>query len=215
MARVTRARIVTKATGAPVSSSTRAPSTETFEKLTRAELEAKENAARTIAEAKRAADAIVAEARAKAQSVAQNAAREAAEAEQAKVAALYTSLRAREERSAETGIDRSVELARVLAERLLGESLRVDPQTVAKLARQALAEAQGARTVRIEAHPDDIATLNQHITMLNIGQVASITPDATLEHGSLRLHTDLGTIDAQLRPQLERLAAALRDALRG
>jgi flagellar biosynthesis/type III secretory pathway protein FliH len=49
--------------------------------------------------------------------------------------------------------------------------------------------------------------------MLNIAQVASITSDATLERGSLRLHTDLGTIDAQLRPQLERLAAALRDAL--
>ena len=193
----------------------KAPPSRTIEKLTRAELEAKENAARTLAEAKKTADAIVAEARAKAQSVAQNAAREAAEAEQAKVAALYAALRAREERSAETQLDRSVELARVLAERLLGESLLIDAQTVAKLARQALAEAQGARTVRIEAHPDDIATLKQHVTMLNIGQVASITPDATLERGSLRLHTDLGTIDAQLRPQLERLAAALRDALRG
>jgi len=213
MARVTRARIISKATATPIA--TQAPSSRTIEKLTRAELDAKENAARTIAEAKRAADAIVAEARSKAQSVAQNAAREAAEAEQAKVAALYAALRVREERSAETQLDRSVELARVLAERLLGESLHVDAQTVAKLARQALAEAQGARTVRIEAHPDDVATLKQHITMLNIAQVASITADATLERGSLRLHTDLGTIDAQLRPQLERLAAALRDALRG
>ena len=214
MARVTRARIVSKATATSLPIS-KAPSSRTIEKLTRAELDAKENAARTIAEAKRAADAIVAEARSKAQSVAQNAAREAAEAEQAKVAALYAALRVREERSAETQLDRSVELARVLAERLLGESLHVDAQTVAKLARQALAEAQGARTVRIEAHPDDVATLKQHITMLNIAQVASITADATLERGSLRLHTDLGTIDAQLRPQLERLAAALRDALRG
>jgi flagellar biosynthesis/type III secretory pathway protein FliH len=214
MARVTRARIVSKATATslPISQTS---TSRSFEKLTRAELEAKENAARALAEAKRAADAIVAEARAKAQSVAQNAAREAAEAEQAKVAALYTALRAREERSAEAQVDRSVELARVLAERLLGESLHVDAQTVAKLARQALAEAQGARTVRIEAHPDDIATLKQHTGMLNISQVASISADATLERGSLRLHTDLGTIDAQLRPQLERLAAALRDALRG
>jgi flagellar biosynthesis/type III secretory pathway protein FliH len=213
MARVTRARIVAKANATPVA--TQAPASRTFEKLTRAEIDAKERAARTLADAKRTADAIVSEARAKAQSVAQTAAREAAEAEQAKVAALYAALRVREERSAETQLDKSVELARVLAERLLGESLMVDAQTVAKLARQALAEAQGARTVRIEAHPDDLASLKQHITILNIGQVASITPDATLERGSLRLHTDLGTIDAQLRPQLERLAAALRDALRG
>ena len=214
MARVTRARIIAKATATSLPVST-AGDARTIEKLARAELEAKESAARTLAEAKRAADALVADARAKAQSVAQNAAREAAEAEQAKVAALYAALRVREERSAESQLDRSVELARVLAERLLGESLQIDAQTVAKLARQALAEAQGARTVRIEAHPDDIVTLKQHTTMLNIGQVASITPDATLERGSLRLHTDLGTIDAQLRPQLERLAAALRDALRG
>jgi flagellar biosynthesis/type III secretory pathway protein FliH len=214
MAHVTRARIISKATATSLPIS-KPPSSRTIEKLARAELEAKESATRTLAEAKRAADAIVAEARAKAQSVAQNAAREAAEAEQAKVAALYAALRVREERSAEAQLDRSVELARVLAERLLGESLQVDAQTVAKLARQALAEAQGARTVRIEAHPDDVATLKQHVTMLNISQVASITPDATLERGSLRLHTDLGTIDAQLRPQLERLAAALRDALRG
>ena len=213
MARVTRARIVSKANATPIP--TVAPSTERVRKLTRAELDARENAARTIADAKRQAEAIVAEARAKAQSVAQTAAREAAEAEQAKVAAQYTALRAREEHSAEAQLDRSVELARVLAERLLGEALHVDAQTVAKLARQALAEAQGARTVRIEAHPDDVATLKQHATMLNISQVASITSDATLERGSLRLHTDLGTIDAQLRPQLERLAAALRDALRG
>jgi len=214
MARVTRARIVAKATATslPVS---KAPESRTVEKLTRAELEAKETAARTLADAKRAADAIVAEARTKAQTVAQNAAREAAESEQVKVAALYAALRVREERSAEAQLDRSVELARVLAERLLGESMQVDAQTIAKLARQALAEAQGARTVRIEAHPDDIEALKRHVAMLDIGQVASISADATLERGSLRLHTDLGTIDAQLRPQLERLAAALRDALRG
>ncbi len=211
MARVTRARIVSKAAATPIP--TQAPSTKTLERLTRVELEAREAATRTLVEAKRAADAIVEEARAKAKSVAQAAAREAAEAEQAKLAAQVLALRTREERSADMQLDRSVELARVLAERLLGESLRVDPQTVAKLARTALAEAQGARTVRIEAHPDDVAALQQHVAMLNIAQVASITSDATLERGSLRLHTDLGTIDAQLRPQLERLAAALRDAL--
>ncbi len=214
MARVTRARVVRGATGAPLPVST-APTTRTVERVTRAEIEARESASSTLAEAARAAEAIVSEARAKAQGVAQNAAREAAEAEQAKLAAQYLALRAREERSAEAQLDCSVDLARVLAERLLGESIQLDPKAVAKLARTALAEAQGARTVRIEAHPEDVATLERHVAMLNMAQVASITSDATLQRGSLRLHTDLGTIDAQLRPQLERLAAALRDALAG
>ena len=34
-----------------------------------------------------------------------------------------------------------------------------------------------------------------------------------LAPGDLVLHTDLGTLDARLTPQLERFAAALRDAL--
>lgn len=209
MARVTRARIVSG--GTPI---TRAPPTPSFERIARAELDAREAAMRVRAEAERAAAAILDDARAKAAGVAQAAAREAAEAEQAKLAARLLALRAREERSAETQLDRTVELARVLAERLLGESLRVDPPTIAKLARQSLAEAQGARTVRIDAHPDDVAALEKHIDLLNVAKVASISADATLQRGSLRLHTDLGTIDADLRPQLERLAAALRDALR-
>ena len=213
MARVTRGRVVAKAQGAAIPPDP-APSVRTIQRVARERIEAREAAAHTIEDARRAAAAIVEEARAKAASVAQTAAREAAEAEQAKLAAQFLALRAREERSAEQQLDRTVELARVLAERLLGESLRVDHETVAKLARQALGEARGARTVRIEAHPDDVAALEKHVALLNVAQVASIVSDATLQRGSLRLHTDLGTIDADLRPQLERLAAALRDALR-
>ncbi len=210
MARVTRARIAHTA-GAEVAKLTTPKKIIT--RLARAEIEANENAAHTIGAARRAADAIVEEARVKATHVAEEAARDAAEAEHAKLAALVLALRAREEKSAEVQLDRSVDLARVLAERLIGESLALDSQTIARLARQALAEARGARTVRIEAHPDDIAALESQIATLGIANVASIASDVTLERGCLRLHTDLGTIDAQLRPQLERLAAALRDAL--
>ena len=41
-----------------------------------------------------------------------------------------------------------------------------------------------------------------------------VRADETLARGALRLHTDVGIIDAQLAPRLERLAEALRDALR-
>jgi len=211
VARVTRARIVSASGAKPV---TLTPSAPTIQRIERAALEAREAAAKTLADARQRADAILDEARAKAANVAQTAAREAAEAERAKLAAQHLALRAREEKSAELQLDRSVELARVLAERLVGESLRVDAQTIAKLARQSLAEAQGARTVRIEAHPDDVAALEAHVALLEVAKVTSIAPDVTLQRGSLRLHTDLGTLDADLRPQLERLAAALRDALR-
>jgi flagellar biosynthesis/type III secretory pathway protein FliH len=41
-----------------------------------------------------------------------------------------------------------------------------------------------------------------------------VRSDAALARGELRLHTDLGTIDARLAPRFERLAAALRDAIK-
>jgi flagellar biosynthesis/type III secretory pathway protein FliH len=44
-------------------------------------------------------------------------------------------------------------------------------------------------------------------------KIVDIRADPLLSRGSLRIHTNLGNLDAQLTPQLERLAKALRDAL--
>jgi len=215
MARLTRARVVARAQDTTKRGRAFPPSEpakSTFRRLVRERFEALAEAERIVREAQARADALVALAREKAASVAETAAREAAEAEQAKLAAILLALRAREERADEASLDRIVELARVLAERLVGESLAVDPSTIAKLARQALLEARGARTVHVSAHPDDVSALQAHLALLTVS-VASVTGDATIARGCLRLRTDLGTIDAHLAPQLERLARALRDAL--
>jgi flagellar biosynthesis/type III secretory pathway protein FliH len=45
-------------------------------------------------------------------------------------------------------------------------------------------------------------------------QSVEVRDDGALARGELRLHTDVGTIDARLAPRFERLAAALRDALK-
>ena len=149
-----------------------------------------------------------------AQRAAADAAREAAEAEQAKLAAMHLALRAAEDQRAERDLDRAISLATVLAERLIGVAVAHDPAVVAHLARQALAEARGARRVRIEAHPLDAEALRRHVSSLAQGTVVDITENADLGRGSLCVHTDLGTLDAKLTPRLERLADALRDALK-
>ena len=212
MARLTRARVVHQQSGQRRPAPEPAPST--FKRIAKEQLEARETAARIVEDAKQAAATMLHEARTQAADVAQAAAREAAVAEQAKLAAQLLALRAREERADEAALDRCVGMARVLAERLVGEAISVDPSTIAKLARQALLEARGARTVRIEAHPDDLHALQEHLSLLGTAHVASVTADATIERGCLRLRTDLGTIDAHLSAQLDRLARALRDALR-
>jgi flagellar biosynthesis/type III secretory pathway protein FliH len=177
-------------------------------RIAREELDARTRAAAILADAAASAKSVLADA-------VERATREARDAEQAKVAAMYLTLRAAEEQRAERDLDRAVELAALLAERMLGIALDKEPATIALIARQALAEARGARRARIEAHPSDAGVLEGHIASLGLppAAVEIVTNDA-LSRGSLVLHTDLGTLDARLAPQLERLAAALRDALR-
>jgi flagellar biosynthesis/type III secretory pathway protein FliH len=66
----------------------------------------------------------------------------------------------------------------------------------------------------IHAHPVDAEVLRKYVTALNVdGRSIEIETDEALARGALRLHTDVGIIDAQLTHRLDRLADALRDAL--
>jgi flagellar assembly protein FliH len=179
-----------------------------------AEVEAHLSAQRVLEDANREAEDIRRAARQEAASIAERAADEAQRTEHAKVAALYLALVSENERRAERDLDRSVALAVLLAERLLGQALEERPELVAGLARQALAEARGARRATIEANPLDAGALERHLVDVGMQQGAfDIRANPELSRGSLRVHTNLGTLDAKLTPQLERLAKALRDAL--
>lgn len=184
------------------------------ERILREEVEAKAAAARILQEARTRGEAIMKEARQKAALAIEVATREAEEREQAKLAAAYLTLRSREEARADIDLDRAVGLAVVLAERLIGASLTLEPGRVAGLAKEALAEARGTRRTRIEAHPLDAeALLSQIARIAPADVVVTIVPNADLTRGSFLLHTDLGILDAKLAPRLERLAAALKGAL--
>jgi flagellar biosynthesis/type III secretory pathway protein FliH len=110
--------------------------------------------------------------------------------------------------------DRSIELARLLAERLLGEALRLEPGHVIALAEHAIAEARGARRITIVAHPDDAAELERTLGAGELGRVTQVVASSERGRGSLRLETELGVLDAELAPQLDRLTEALRASLR-
>ena len=132
----------------------------------------------------------------------------------AKIAARALALRHHEARADERALDRCVELARLLAERLLGESLRVAPEQVVALARQALAEARGARRITLVAHPDDAKLLAISLPTLGLdAATAQVREDPARSRGNLRIETEIGILDAELAPQLERLALKLRESL--
>jgi flagellar biosynthesis/type III secretory pathway protein FliH len=177
-------------------------------------LEAAERAQRLLASAEERATHIVSDAQRGAAELRLRAEAEGRADAAAKVAARALALRDHETRADERALERSVELARLLAERLLGESLRVAPEQVIALAKQALAEARGARRISLVAHPDDASILEQSLPALGLDPTTTkIRADAARARGNLRIETEIGVLDAELAPQLERLALKLRESL--
>lgn len=173
-------------------------------------LDAHAEASAIRARAQEGAREILDEARAKIAHLADDAAREAREREIARATAELLAVRAAEEERRAGEVDRMIAVATALAERVIGEGLRIEPERIAVLASEALREARGARHVRIEASPEDVAPLRDALALLGT-EVAEIVASEDLGRGSLLVITDLGRVDARLTPQLDRLAAALRE----
>jgi len=210
-----RARIVRAASGVPPAPLWAAkPSDLHRRRIAREELEARLAAERIVEEARAEAQRLLEHARSEAAGAAAAAARSAREEAHATLCARWLALRQAEQRRPEQEGDRIIALAVVLAERLLAASLELEPARIADLARAVIAEARGARRAVIDAHPLDAEPLRAQlsVTALDI-QSIEVRQDAALARGELRLHTDVGIIDARLAPRFDRLAAALRSAL--
>jgi flagellar biosynthesis/type III secretory pathway protein FliH len=133
----------------------------------------------------------------------------------ASLAAAWVKLRTEQAAKDERDLDRTTELARVMAERLVGEALELDPAKVRSIARQVLATARHSRRVVLSAHPADAAALRADLGALGLEESAiEIHVDGARPRGSLLVETDLGTLDADLTLQLDRLARSLRDVFR-
>jgi flagellar biosynthesis/type III secretory pathway protein FliH len=184
-------------------------------RIAREEIEARLEAERLVQEAQATAEALVAQGRRDAQALSERAGRDAQQDADTKLAARWLALRQAEGAALSRDADRVVALAVVLAERLLGAALELSPACIADLARGVLDEARGARRATVEAHPLDAESLRNHLSTAGLEvHAVEVRESEVLARGELLLHTDLGTIDAKLAPRLDRLAEALRDALR-
>jgi len=181
-------------------------------RIPRATMDAHDEAAQIVARAREEATQIRAAAVREAASVASAAASEARGEELARIAAELLVERARDGERDARDLDRAVQLAVVLAERLVGEALVLDPARILALANEALREARGARRVTLDACEADVPALEAALAALGPEAVA-VRIDPALARGSLVVHTDIGAVDARLAPQLTRLAAALREAI--
>ena len=180
---------------------------------------------RPVAEARAQADALLKKARADAQQIlsrAQSAANDLMLQQQAHaradalclVVGEALELRKRQAELSRNVLDRSIGFATLLAERLLGEELELQPERIRALARQALKEAAGARQAIVAAHPRDAIELRAGLAGLgSLLDSIGIEDDDRLARGQIRVETELGVIQADLRGQLERLAAQLKKLL--
>jgi len=175
---------------------------------------AAEQGQQLVARAEAKAAEILQQARAEAGALREHAAAEARAEVAAEFALRELTLAARERAVLEANAERVVACARLLAERLLGEALDVDPARVTALARQALTEAHGSRQVTLLAHPSDVPLLEAALTRGELKAVTRVVPDPARARGNLRLQTESGTLDAELSPQLERLSRKLGEALK-
>jgi flagellar biosynthesis/type III secretory pathway protein FliH len=186
----------------------------TRKRIARAEVEAHLEAERIVAAARAQAEAIVATAKAEAADKLEEQRRIAAEEADTKLCARWLLLRREERRQLEGSIDRVITLATALAERLLDASLELAPDRIVALARKVLSESGGARRAVVEAHPRDAEALQPQLLegAFDLESI-EVRVSETLARGELRLHTDIGIVDARLAPRFHRLAAALRDVL--
>jgi flagellar biosynthesis/type III secretory pathway protein FliH len=178
-------------------------------------VDASAEAARVLAQARVEAQQLIAAAERRAADLKLVAEAEARAEASAKLAAHALSLATYEAKADERALERNVALARLLAERLLGASLAVAPEQIVSLARQALGEARGARRLAIVAHPEDAELLADALPSLGVAlDTVRVSADPSRARGSLRIETDIGVLDADLAPQLDRLALRLRESLR-
>jgi flagellar biosynthesis/type III secretory pathway protein FliH len=181
----------------------------------RAVAEAAEEARARIDRAEKEARAILENAERAAREVREKAREEGRREGAQELALAWIALRTEQSARDERDLDRTVELARAMAERIVGETIALEPAKIAVMARQALASASQARHIALRAHPADAEALQKDVSSLGLESAAiEIHADETRPRGSLLLETDLGILDADITIQLDRLARSLRDGLR-
>ncbi len=176
---------------------------------------AQAEASALVAKAEQRAAALIADAERAAAERRADAERDGREAGAAQFTAKVVQLSQLEAKSDERGLDRTLALARLLAERLLGGELEQRPERIVEVAKAALTELRAAQQIVIVCNPNDAPPLRDALEKLAVAeQCIDVRADETRAVGCLRLETELGVLDGELGPRLDRLVRELSEELR-
>jgi len=99
-----------------------------------------------------------------------------------------------------------------VAEKIIGEELKLRPETIVEIVRQVLKGARPGKHLTIQVNPADAQQVRDHIASLQAPGATSeieIVASASVLPGGCVIESELGIIDARLETQLKCLEDAL------
>lgn len=101
------------------------------------------------------------------------------------------------------------QLALAIGKQLTRRELRIDPAQVIAILRESLALLPAAaREVRIHLHPEDAATVREHLTLPGGDRAWTLVEDPTLSRGGCVIHSQSSRIDSRLEARIAAVAAS-------
>lgn len=102
------------------------------------------------------------------------------------------------------------QLALGVGKQLARRELRADPTHVIAILRESLALLPAAaREIRVHLHPEDAATVREHLTAPAGDRAWSIVEDPTLSRGGCVIHCQSSRIDARLEARIAAVTASV------
>lgn len=102
------------------------------------------------------------------------------------------------------------ELALGVGKQLARRELHIEPTQVIAILRESLALLPAAaRDVRVHLHPEDAATVREHLTAPAADRAWTVVEDPTLSRGGCVIHSQASRIDAKLESRIAAVAASV------
>lgn len=107
----------------------------------------------------------------------------------------------------------ALKLALVIAKKILGRELKINPDGILGVIQKALAIAEPSVMIRLRVSPDFVEYCSNHREDLHLPDEISIAGDPAIASGGCVVETESGEIDARIETQLRVLAEALDQEL--
>lgn len=105
-------------------------------------------------------------------------------------------------------------LALMIAEKLLGEELKLNPERVAGIVEEVLRKTIAAKQVVVRVNTEDLTAVEAALPRLRAlieADAMVIQPDPTIERGGCIIESDTGQLDGQIKTQLKAVLEALTE----